>query len=277
VLKRFLSIALIACFSDLLAQVPSATVTVPSTSLCTGASVIFNSITTNTPTAFSWTVVPAFGATISATNQPSIAAIFSKPGAYTMSLTVSNASGTTTAVRTVSVSQTPVAAFSASLNTSGFPNELVLANFSSSASTFTWSYSETSVTDTISNVVHTYSASGTYSVMLVANNNGCTDTSSYSFYISDSSGITLPNVFTPNYDDVNDVFKPIARGITSMKVDIYTRWGNYVYGWDAVNGSWDGHTKSGEACTPGTYFCILEATGFDNKSYKLKTTVTLIK
>jgi gliding motility-associated-like protein len=279
VLKRFFLIAFVCSFSSLLAQVPSATITVPSTSLCTGSSVVFNTTTTNTPIAYTWTVLPSYGVTLSATDQPTIAVIFTKPGAYTMSLTVSNGSGTTTTVRTVSVTQTPSAAFSASLNPAGFPSQIVLTNFSSSATTYTWSYSETAATDTTFNAVHSYSASGSYSLMLVASNGtfGCNDTSSYSFYISDSSGITLPNVFTPNYDDINDVFKPVARGITSMKVGIYSRYGNYVYGWESVNGSWDGHTTSGQPCSDGTYFCILEATGFDGKSYKLKTTITLTR
>jgi hypothetical protein len=62
-----------------------------------------------------------------------------------------------------------------------------------------------------------------------------------------------------------------------MKVNVYTRFGNFVYGWDTVNGFWDGHTTSGMACENGTYFYVIEATGFDGKSYKLKSFLTLIR
>lgn len=203
---------------------------------------------------------------------------FTYQGVYTISLTVANVSGTFTANQNVTVTASPRANFSASLNTVGFPNQLVLTNFSSNATSYTWMYSETALTDNTTDAVHSYSASGAYTVSLIAsNNNGCSDTSRYSFYISDSSGVTLPNVFTPNADGVNDVFKPIARGIKSMKVNIYSRYGNLVASWDNVNGHWDGYTPSGMLCETGTYFCVMEATGFDGKSYKDKTYISLFR
>jgi len=140
------------------------------------------------------------------------------------------------------------------------------------------SLSDTAMTSTTTNVSHTYSASGAYSVQLVAiNSNGCSDTASYSFYLSDSSGINFPNIFTPNADGINDVFKPIARGIKTMKVYIYSRYGNLVYNWDAPNGFWDGYTTAGILCQSGTYFYVLEAEGFDGKHYSHKSYLTLIR
>jgi gliding motility-associated-like protein len=279
VIKRLLFIFFIGLSTLASAQAPTATITAASSSLCTGQGESFTCNTTNTPTVFGWAVSPSYGVVyFSSTDSPTLNVIFNKSGVFTVSLTVSNASGTTTAVRSMTVNQKPTANFSASLTANGFPADIVLTNFSSNATGYQWSYNETGSTDNTTDAVHSYSTSGAYTVTLVAlNNNGCTDTLTYDFYISDSSGITLPNVFTPNYDDINDVFKPIARGISSMKVNIYTRWGNFVYGWETVNGSWDGHTTSGEACLSGTYFCVLEATGFDGQTYKLKTNITLIR
>lgn len=275
-MKFWLPILFLCFVSRSFAQAPSATISVASPTVCSNTSISFSATTTNTPTAFVWNAIPSSGIS-NLIGSGSFAFItFRNSGVYTVSLTVSNSSGTTTAVKSVTVVQTPTASFSASLTTYGFPNQLDLTNFSNNASSYSWLYSDSGTADNTTDATHTYSVGGSYTVSLVAYNKGCTDTSRYSFYISDSSGVTLPNVFTPNGDGVNDIFKPIAHGITSLKVSIYSRWGNHIYTWETVNGWWDGHTTSGSACTSGQYFCVLEATGFDGKSYKLNTVLTLI-
>lgn len=95
-------------------------------------------------------------------------------------------------------------------------------------------------------------------------------------FVTDSvSTIILPNVFTPNFDSINDVFKPRLDEITEMSFSIYNRYGNLIFETNRLNGFWDGRTTSGEPCTDGVYFCVLTATGVDGKKYKEKTFVQL--
>ncbi len=89
------------------------------------------------------------------------------------------------------------------------------------------------------------------------------------------SNIILPNVFTPNFDSINDVFKPYLDEIVEVNFSIYNRYGNLVFETSRVNGFWDGRTTSGEPCKDGTYFCVLTATGIEGKKYKEKTFVQL--
>ena len=89
------------------------------------------------------------------------------------------------------------------------------------------------------------------------------------------SNIILPNVFTPNFDSINDVFKPYLDEITEVNFSIFNRYGNLIFETTKVNGFWDGRTTSGEPCTDGVYFCILTATGIEGKKYKEKTFVQL--
>jgi len=89
------------------------------------------------------------------------------------------------------------------------------------------------------------------------------------------SNILLPNVFTPNFDSINDVFKPILDEIVEMDFSIFNRYGNLVFETTRVNGFWDGRTTSGEPCKDGVYFCVLNATGIDGKKYKEKTFVQI--
>lgn len=274
-LAIFFTSALLTAFP----QSPTASIIVPSNTICTNRTIIFNSISTNTPTSFNWLVTPSTGVTyLGSINESTTGVGFTYQGNYLVSLTVANISGTFTATQTVTVSLNPRANFSASLTTTGFPNQIVLTNFSSFATNYTWMYSDTPLTDNTTDANHSYNASGAFTVSLVAaNTSGCTDTSRYSFYISDSSGVTLPNVFTPNGDGVNDVFKPIARGVKSMKVRIYNRYGILVSTWDTVSGHWDGYTTSGILCESGTYFCVLEAIGFDGVNYKKNGYISLFR
>jgi gliding motility-associated-like protein len=95
-------------------------------------------------------------------------------------------------------------------------------------------------------------------------------------FLTDSiSNIIMPNVFTPNFDSINDVFKPRLDEITEMGFSIYNRYGNLIFETNRLNGFWDGRTTSGEPCSDGVYFCVLTATGIDGKKYKEKTFVQL--
>ncbi len=276
-LRKLLSIVFTVSGLLALSQAPTATIVPPAGILCTGQSLVFNSLTTNTPTAYSWTINPGSGAILS-NNQPSVGVTFTNAGIYSVSLTVSNASGTVTASTSVSIGISPSALFSASLTSAGFPNQIDLTNFSTNANAYLWTFSGEATTYTTTNASHSYTASGNYTVSLVAMNlNGCSTISSYSFRLADSSGVSLPNFFTPNADGINDIFKPVARGLKTLKVHVYNRFGILVYNWDTVNGFWDGYTTSGILCDSGTYFYVLEAEGFDGKSYKLKSFLNLFR
>jgi gliding motility-associated-like protein len=161
----------------------------------------------------------------------------------------------------------------------GFPNELVLTNYSTNSLSNQWLFNDDFTANTTSlNTIKNYSVSGSYSVTLITYGNlGCNDTSHYDFRIADSSGITLPTIFSPNGDNINDIFKPITKGISAINVSIFNRYGTILISWDRVNSTWDGHTTSGERCEAGVYFVVVEAKGFDGRSYSLKHSLTLVR
>lgn len=99
---------------------------------------------------------------------------------------------------------------------------------------------------------------------------------STTFDTNDSvSHLVLPNVFTPNFDSINDVFKPQLDEIIELSFTIYNRNGNLIFETNRINGFWDGRTTSGEPCNDGVYFCVLTATGVEGKKYKEKTFIQL--
>lgn len=82
--------------------------------------------------------------------------------------------------------------------------------------------------------------------------NGCSKT--FSVNVTEQNcTIYLPNVFTPNGDGLNDVFRiPQATVLRLKDFSIYDRWGNRVFHSTQNSAAWDG-TYKGKACLPGTY------------------------
>ena len=70
----------------------------------------------------------------------------------------------------------------------------------------------------------------------------------------------LPNVFTPNGDGINDLFRPYPHNIVE-KIDlkIYGRWGNLVYQTSDPDINWNAvHMDSGKKVPPGVYYYICD-------------------
>jgi gliding motility-associated-like protein len=125
----------------------------------------------------------------------------------------------------------------------------------------------------------TYTAAGTYSVLLSVTKGTCKGTKVKIIVVEVPSKLEVPNVFTPNGDKVNDVFRLIAASLNEISASIFDRWGNKVY--EVVSGTgniaWDGKNQFGKECPSGTYFYMIKATGKDGQEYDLKGNVTLFR
>lgn len=261
------------------AQAPIATITVPSGTLCSETVYTFSSSVTGTVTAYSWSVTPRTGVEFVTDGSADFVRLrFTSPSTFSVSLFVANSTGTFATGSLVSISRSAKANYNAVLNNAGFPADLVLTNASTFANAFLWDFGSAAPSQTVSNAIQSYTAPGSYSVGLVAYGvNGCNDTLAYNFVIDDFSEVKLTNIFTPNNDGVNDVFRPITKGLSELKVWIYNRWGVLMHSWDGTKGSWDGYTTGGLQCPDGVYMYVLEAKGFDGKEYKMKSNLTLTR
>lgn len=69
----------------------------------------------------------------------------------------------------------------------------------------------------------------------------------------------LPNVFTPNGDNQNDLLTPLPnyRFVKDIELKIYDRWGLLMFETTDLNIKWDGTNKANkQPCVSGTYFYI---------------------
>lgn len=165
----------------------------------------------------------------------------------------------------------PVAQVSAN-PTSGYgPLSVTFTNGSSNATNYDWTFGNgnTNSTTDLSSQNQTYDSVGTYTVMLIATNGSCTDTAFVTINVLDPPippvtvpvGIVTPNIFTPNGDQVNDVFTFELLNIKALDVQIVNRWGNPVYTSSAVPFVWDGKDASGNLVSEGVYFYKYTAKG----------------
>jgi gliding motility-associated-like protein len=108
--------------------------------------------------------------------------------------------------------------------------------------------------------------SGTYDVRVTIG--GCTyyDTVIVNFINCDTmidttrtckTMVSFPNVFSPNNDGINDLFKPITYDcISNSELRIYNRWGNELYVTREVIDGWNGKSRDKD-CVDGAYFWTL--------------------
>ncbi len=76
--------------------------------------------------------------------------------------------------------------------------------------------------------------------------------------------VELPNIFTPNGDHTNDLYKLKENNLQSIEYRILNRWGNQVYFSDKLNQFWDGEI-SGSTAAEGVYFITYKAVGTNGK------------
>lgn len=87
------------------------------------------------------------------------------------------------------------------------------------------------------------------------------------FSQEDQNIVDIPNIFTPDGDGVNDVFRINASGFSDITVSIYNRYGEVVYRYFGENGSWDGYTHAGVKVSPGVYYVYVEVTNAGGSSF----------
>ena len=122
-----------------------------------------------------------------------------------------------------------------------------------------------------------YTGIGTYTVTLIVTDGICSDTATIIIDAFGESAILIPNVFTPNGDGSNDFFTVDGVNLESVEGQIFNRWGQLMFSWDNVKGSWDGRTLAGSEAPDGTYFYIISAKGFDGTEYFEKGGFSLIR
>ncbi len=133
------------------------------------------------------------------------------------------------------------------------------------------------VTSSISPITHKYKIGEFDATLCVYNEINCVSCYQYGkLMVVDDFAVWIPNVFTPNGDGLNDKFEYVLRGIKSIEIEIYDRWGTSIYFADNMTTFWDGN-KNGKPCPEGVYTYVIKMVRNNGKSIKRFGTITLLR
>lgn len=234
---------------------------------CPPHTVSFNNTSqTQTATTYSWDF--GDGATSSAPNPTHI---YEFSGDFTVTLTM-NAGGfcsqqlTLSQPNLIEILAIPSAGFDISPNSVDILNPVISYESLASGNVSCFYNFGDGGSSSDCNGIYTYTDGGLFDVVqTVVNEAGCTNTAVGQVAVS-GSVFYAPNAFTPNLDGINDVWMPVALGVTSYDLQIYNRWGELI--WQTVDPEtpWLGEVHDGEYFAPdGIYF--FQATLYDQLYY----------
>ena len=140
-------------------------------------------------------------------------------------------------------------------------------------SMYQWYDSEGLELDTLPEL--TVSDSGIFYVW-VRDLNGCEDESEFAIvHTQPQTNLFIPNTFTPNSDDHNELFVIQGINIKKFNIHIFNRWGELMFMSESIDKSWDG-TFANKKVQEGSYYYQIEVLGGDGGIFKKAGTVTVI-
>jgi len=181
---------------------------------------------------------------------------------FDIELTVINSHGCTSSTFVsdyLEIFATPTASFTYNPTMPSIMNpEIVFENTSIHADEYAWNFGN-DYTSQLTNPIHLYPENANqYNVQLIAYNNSqmCSDTAYASVQIDDVILFYVPNAFTPDGDEYNNIWQPqFQSGYDPFNFHcmIFNRWGEVV--WESFNASagWNGHYGKSGLVEDGTY------------------------
>ncbi len=152
-----------------------------------------------------------------------------------------------------------------------------------------WDFGDGSSSSNEVNPEHAFETPGLYTVTMIAQR---TDGS---FYIDKTtvevleksetrtedlahpSNIQVPNVFSPNFDGINDTWFAQVENIKRFNVIIFNRGGRVIFESSNAEERWDGRDMNGEMCPEGVYYYQITARGIDGNLYAPKGFVNIMR
>ena len=192
---------------------------------------------------------------------------YHQSGWFDVSLSVKDENGcigTYTIDDYVHVFPTPVASFYPDPTVVGTSATLVnFFNTTQNGQYYTWDFGDGSANSHTTHTKHTYSEEEerNYTVTLIASNDyGCIDTARMVVQVIEDILLYVPNTFTPDGNQFNQVFTPIftqGYDYNDFVLTVYNRWGELLFESRDVEIGWDG-TYGGKIVKEGTYLWIIE-------------------
>ncbi len=192
----------------------------------------------------------------------SVSQFFSQDGLFDVSLTVvsdNDCSHQITAENFIEIIPIPTADFSFVPNTDidVFQNSVLFYNNSVDADIYSWTINgDPHTSSSLTSQKYSFEGPGAYEVCLeaVSGKLGCKSEYCETIQVNDVFNVNVPNAFTPNDNNLNEIFKPKVFGASEedYQFTIFTRWGDIAFSTSDINQGWDG-LKEGNQVEQGVY------------------------
>ena len=118
-------------------------------------------------------------------------------------------------------------------------------------------------------------------IVKVTDDNGCMDIDTVQITVievlCEPPFVFIPNAFSPNGDNLNDVWMVRGLPIDEGYIVVYNRWGEKMWETnDVLNEFWDG-TYRGEELNPDSYGYYMRILCIDGEEYEEKGNVTILR
>jgi gliding motility-associated-like protein len=183
-----------------------------------------------------------------------------------------------TVYTSISVLRPPIALFELSDSLDCYPQDVEFIDKSDNSLTGVWDLGTTAQPyQPGQKLSYYYPNPGSYEVTLVTSSpDACTDTFSMELCIKVSDRFFIPDVFSPNGNGFNDVFRIYAKNYDQAKLVIYDRWGEKIFESLTLEIGWDG-TFRGLDMPSGIYVYFLDVLFDDGATMSEKGNLTLIR
>jgi gliding motility-associated-like protein len=213
-------------------------------------------------------------------NQRNPTVTFGSEGSYDVTLIVQSTLGCNdTITQVVNVSERPVASFNVSQNPAPIEFEILFESTTPGGVVWDWNFGDGLGISDLPNPTYSYDEAGIYTVtMLVENEAGCTDLATRAVTIDGVLVLPprLPNSFSPNGDDHNDIF--FVRGGPFIELDfrVYDGWGREIFRTTNQDIGWDG-TENGKQSPTGVYVYTIVAVNDLGQAFDYSGRITLLR
>ncbi|UAY51318.1 T9SS type B sorting domain-containing protein [Ferruginibacter albus] len=180
----------------------------------------------------------------------------------------------------VSISVTPFNVTIAASNNPADKGSSVTVIASGNPNTFTVSSWEPAAVFTSQSALNqTFTADTSMLIKVTASSNGCADTATLALKVNpvnNADDFYIPDVFSPNNDGKNDVFRAYGSNIKIGQMKIYNQWGELLFESRNIEFGWDG-TYRGRTQPVGVYVYVITATMNNGKTINSKGFFNLIR
>jgi len=243
--------------------------------ICLGQCYNFVNTSSNT-TQYFWTFQGA-STTTSQEMHPTDICYLNSTGVFNVTLTATNASGTSVSITQQVLVVNPPAVNAGADQTivQGTTTGLSVLAGNGSGVVIWQPYEDVTCFSCASTSTYPLNETTTF-IVYYQQAGGCQSSDTLTVFVEESFGFGIPNSFSPNGDGINDVLYVRGSNITQISLQIFNRYGQMVFETNSQSVGWDG-TFNGRNVNPGVFGYILEVYQLDGARNVVRGDLTLIR